>query len=560
MIIAGKSSEADSFLSQMLDELPMDPDAWFLKLTVMRFAPAQTTNAQVMDMARNALVRRWNLVHDEILNGPTSQPASAPAGVPQAGPAKEGATTPAKVEPLDAGPVIAKVKDPAGAEAKNLAQSAVSDLASFEVYFANQPAAAKPWIDALSQMGADETLIGRLNGWVALQAGQVPQAREIFAKTADKDPLARLGLLKADEAEKKPVDAEAVRKLLTENRVGLVAAILWEALRGANAAPTTQPSAAAIASVVGAFPKNWLLLTDQRVTRRVYEVRAEPVTANVAYGDPMLMSVTVKNAGDQDIEINPDALLKPDVWLDANTLGIERRQFQGVAFDQLGGEIVLRPRATTSQVVRLDVRDLRAALAGSVGVSTRVNGVVVSNALISTGGAFPGPGGVAANFDRTCVYIGLPVGTPAGRKQLDAMLASPSPLDRMHAGDILAGVNRVAAQKEASPEVKKLAADLNASLTKLRGDASPAVAGWASYLSATTGPSEQSNAVAMEMAKSGDWATRLLSLFVGGSNANDVAAALADDPDAAVKAAAAATVELMQSPTTRAASQPAQSN
>ncbi len=40
-IIAGKMSVADSFLSQLLEETPMDADAWFLKLTVMRAAPAR---------------------------------------------------------------------------------------------------------------------------------------------------------------------------------------------------------------------------------------------------------------------------------------------------------------------------------------------------------------------------------------------------------------------------------------------------------------------------------------------------------------------------------------
>ena len=556
-IIAGKTQVADSFLSQLLEETPMDADAWFLKLTVMRMAPAQANNAQVMDMARAALVRRWNAVHDEILNGPTSRPATEPAGEGPGAAKEPAATMPVKVDALDPAPVIAKVKDPNQEGARNAAEAALSDLAWFEIYYAKDSAAAKRWIDVLSQMGAEEVLMTRLNGWAALQAGQVPQARETLSKTAEKDALARLGLLKADEAEKKPVDEEVAKKLLTENRVGLVAAVLWEALRNTKVTPTTQPSSTAIAAAVGAYPKNLLALSDQRVTRRVYEVRAEPVAGNVAFGDPMLVTVTVRNTGDQDIEIDPDALLKPDVWLDANTLGIDRRQFHGVAFDRIGGAIVLPPRASTSQVVRLDVGGLLTALQGSVGVSTRVGGDVVTNPLITTNGAFPAPGGISATFDRTCVYVGMPVGTPQGRKQLEAMLASAAAVDRMHAADVIAGVNRVAGAKDASPEVKKLAAELNASLGKLRGDSSAPVAAWASYLSATTDPAGQGGAVAADMAKSGDWATRLLSLFVGGAGEKDVAASLANDPDATVKAAAAPTVEMKQAPTTRAASQPA---
>jgi hypothetical protein len=557
-IIAGKTSVADSFLSQLLSELPLDADAWFLKLTVMRIAPAQTTNAQIMEMARNALVRRWNGVHDEVLNGPTSQPATAPAQTQDgAGAMKESATTmPAKVDPLDPASVIAKLKDPKNAEGKNAVEVALSDLAWFEIYYANQPAAAKPWIDSLLQMGADETQMARLNGWAALAAGQVQQAREKLSKTAGKDPLARLGLIKADEAEKKPVDEEAARKLLNENRMGLVAVMVWEALRGTKVAPTTQPSAGSITAALGKFPNTWLSLSDQRVARRAYDLRVEPVGSGVSYGDPMLFTVTVRNTSEQDIEINPDALLKPDVWLDASTLGLNQHQFHGVAFDQLGGQIVLPPRASTSQVVRLDVRELRVALMVNVGTSTRVNGNAITNPLVTSEGAFPGPAGVAATFDRTAVQIGLAIGTPPGRKQLDAMLASNSPLDRLHAADILAGLNRVAGMKESSTEVKNLATELNTSLVKLRADSSPAVAAWASYLCATTGPEEQRMGVAGEMAKSGDWTTRLLSLFVGGKADQESAAVLANDGDATVKAAAAATVEMMRSPTTQAASQP----
>jgi hypothetical protein len=105
--------------------------------------------------------------------------------------------------------------------------------------------------------------------------------------------------------------------------------------------------------------------------------------------------------------------------------------------------------------------------------------------------------------------------------------------------------------------VKKLASDLNVSLMKLRSDPSPAVAGWASYLCATTEPKEQAGAVAAEMAKSADWPTRLLSLYVGAPNQKELAASLTGDADPTIRAAATATTELIQSPTTHPATQPA---
>lgn len=562
-IIAGHGASADTFLGRMLDELPLDPDAWFLKLTIAKASAGEVTFGQTLELARNALAQRWNAVREEILNGPPAPAATQPASSPApAAPPAPAATAPAKVEPLDPAPVIAKLKGADNANATDAAVGALVDLAWFELYHANQPDAARKWIDALAGglLPADSPVLLRLVGWHALQSGQVPQAREAFTKIAGGDALASLGLVRADQAEKKAPDVEAVRSLLAAHRTGLVGAIVWDALRDLKITPATQPAVAGIAEDLKKFPGSWLSLFDARDVRRVYDLRAEPVESNVPPGDPMLFRVTVQNTSKNDVTIGPDSLLRPDLWVDGQIMGLNRQMFRGVAYEQLGGELVLRPGASATQVVRVDVGEMRKALANTPATSTRVTGAVVTNPLVMASGVVPGPGGVSVNFLRTAVQVGLPIGNPNGKKQLDAALASKSPLDRLHAADVMAAYVRLAErQGNADESLKKLAADLPSRIDKLRADASPAVAAWAGYLVAAASPAARQEAVAAEMAKSADWSARLLSLFVEGPNQRQIATALANDADATVKAAALATTELLESPATQpaaAASQP----
>jgi hypothetical protein len=270
----------------------------------------------------------------------------------------------------------------------------------------------------------------------------------------------------------------------------------------------------------------------------------------------MLFTVTIQNNSDNDIAIGDDALLRPDLWFDAQTLGLERKSFRGVAYDRIGGELVLRPGATVTQTIRLDVGELRAALANFPGMSTRVGGNVITNPVIASAGALPGPAGASFAFDRTAVQAGLPIGTAAGKKQLDAALASESPVDRLHAADFIAACAGLARHEGAPDDLKKLAKDLTNGLVTLRSDKSPLVSGWASYQMAKIGPDDQTTAIATEMSKSDDWTSRLLSLFVDSKNQKELAAALSNDADPSVKAAALAITEPLETPATQPQTQP----
>jgi tetratricopeptide (TPR) repeat protein len=557
-IIAGHSSVADTLLGQMLDELPLDPDAWFLKLAIGKSSAGQVAYSQTLELARNAMVSRWNAVHDEILTGTSAtQPAVGSSAQ----------TQPATTEPvaaLELEPVIDKLKT-GTAQQKKAFFYVVADLAWFELYYDDQPdaaKAAKKWVDALATTKVDEEVLDRLNGWLQLKLGQPEQATATFSKIADRDPLAELGLIQANKAKSKPVDQLTVTRLLDENRVGLIGAILWLALRSDQTAPATQPAAQGLADEIAKFPKQLLDLLDPRAVRRLYDVQVEPVTTNVGYGDPILMRTTIDNNSDNDITVGADGLLRPDLWFDAQILGLNQRAFRGVSYDQIGNELVLRAHTSTAQTIRLDQGDLYAALHALPGSSTRLTGDVVTNPVVLSNGVMPGPAGASSPFSRSVLYSGVLLSQPSGKKQIDAALASTSAADRIRALDILAGYVRLAGREGMSEDLKKdlekLVADLPQSIARLRSDSSPLVGGWASYLSATLAAGDVQANAASEMSRSPDWATRLLSLFVPGSSQREVATRLAkEDPDATVKSAATATIELLEQAATQPSSQPA---
>ena len=537
-VIVGHADAADGVLAQMLQQRPLDSDAWFLKLSMTKAGAAP--DPQLIAFARSALIQRWNAVHDEVLGiAPTTKPADSAAPP---------TTQPVQVEPDEVASVVKKLGEAPDAMKKNAVVAALSDLAWFEIYFASQADAGQKWIDQLSTVSPeDPAIIARLTGWKQLRANQNDTARETFAKVADQDALSKFGMLQADVAEKKPLDEAAASKLLADHRLGVTAAILWQSLRNDKTIPATQPAADGVRDELRKFPRFWLSMIDHRATRHVYDLRVEPLAPTVLFGDPMLVRVTLQNQSDQDITIGPGSLVRPDLWFDGQTLGLDRQIFPGVAYDQITGELVLHPNASVSQVVRIDLGGIRKLLDNSPATMTRIGAECLTNPVLTSAGATPAPGGLSTTISRGISYVGLAiVAQPADKKRLDAMVASQKAVDRIHAADELAGYVNVIARSQTEENVKKLGADLGRTLDTLKADASPAVSAWVMYLAAA-----QQATLVEQMAKSPDATTRLLSLFAGPTASQQATAkTLAGDADPLVKQAAQATLELSDQPTT----------
>ena len=197
-------------------------------------------------------------------------------------------------------------------------------------------------------------------GLASVISGHASAARDILSKIQKEDPLSEFGAITADQLDKKPVDPARIRNLLDENRTGLVGAMLWTTFKNETDRPSAKLSAAAIQAQVKNFPAPMLMVIEPRQAVRVYAIEAEPLQTTYDFGTPVLASVTIQNISNVDLTVGGDSLLHPDLWFDAQTLGIAGQIFPGVAFDQLQGAMVLRPHQQVSQIVRLDEGSLRA--------------------------------------------------------------------------------------------------------------------------------------------------------------------------------------------------------
>lgn len=548
--IAGKLDSADIRATDILKGQPLDADAWLLHLTVAR-AQSEESFKIAVDLAQTAFTRRWNRMHGEILSGH----ASTEPAVPDNAGGEERA--PEKIQPLDPAPILQKVQKPGNEGMKAAVVSVASDIAWFELYFDHNADAAGKWIDVLRPLlPADAPTLQRLLGWQALVAGKLPQARAILAKNQDRDPLSKLGVITADRLEKKPIDPATVQTLLDNNRVGLIGAMLWTTFKNEAVRPTSRPSAAAVEAEVNAFPRDALLrVLEPRQASGVYAIEAEPLQTTFEFGTPVLARITISNNSDVDITVGSDALLHPDLWFDASTLGPDTRRFAGVAFDQLQGAIVLRPHHPVTQVVRLDERSLHRFLQDSpdtqgttVNCWTITNPVPLRDPTTGQETSLPSAGGQAAGFYRTFTYAGVPLSLPSGQQTLRDAMASGSAVQKIHTADLLESYIRQSRKPNADDSQKKLAADLPADLTKLRGDGDALVSGWTNYVSAGVAATpDEAGKIADQMAASPQWSTRLLSLVAGGARPvamrRQVAQKLINDPDSTVKSAAAAMIE-----------------
>jgi hypothetical protein len=268
--------------------------------------------------------------------------------------------------------------------------------------------------------------------------------------------------------------------------------------------------------------------------------------------------VTIKNIGNYDIFIGPAGLLQPHLWFNAQAKGIVTQSYPGVVYDRIANVMVLRPKATASQVIRLDQGELGEALLQRPNGSIIVSGTVLTNPMTLSGGVAIGPGGFAVQFTRNYVRPPSDLHSASSRKKLDEKLASGDPHEKMQALELLAAYVRVLG-KEMDATARASANDYLAGIAKARIDSVPEVAAWAQYLVASLPGVEGREQMLRAMVGSTDWQTRLLGVAaVRAQNAElqqQLAAGVAEsDPDPVIKRLAAAIIAQLKQSTTQPAS------
>jgi hypothetical protein len=409
--------------------------------------------------------------------------------------------------------IAALGKPTAAPEEKGAFASTVGDLAFFELYFGNDPAQAQKWIDALEKIPpSDETTMPRLKGWMQLVKGNAEEARKHLEPIANKDPVAAAGLVRLD-ADKKTGDAEAVR-LLSENRGGMVAALLWGEFkaRGVRAPQPAGDVAKAVRAQLTAFPAGILEILTQ--PQNFYAVRIDPARVAHGYREPMYVRITIQNSSPYDLTLGSDGVIRQDLLFGARaSSGQNQRDMPGLAFDRITGPLVIKPNKTVSgQFIRLDQGPLLQLLDAAPGATIEVAGYAITNPTVNGQSIEVGPAGLRAPFMRKIVRQGFNVANNAAVGKMMANLQNGLPGEKVAAMDLMAAyVPGLMQQANGNQPMKQLAETFVQALSAKQGD--PLVAGFATYHLARVHPDplERAQYIA-QMASDAEWTTRLLSL------------------------------------------------
>jgi hypothetical protein len=468
--------------------------------------------------------------------------------------------------PVDPAEAVRRLKKGEGEDFNGAFVSAAADLAWLELYFAEKPEAAAPWVAALKELlTAENVTVTRLEGWLDLLQGRPDQASEKLASIADRDPLAALGLIRlaGKDASAQAQADELSAKLQERYPTGLVAAMIWSGLKaqGRETKLAVRPGADEVRAELKKFPKDWMEILNQPTA--YYKISAEVLKVAHRYGEPLFAKVTITNVTDYDLAIGADGVLRPDLWFDARLGGLANQAFPGVAYDRIARLVVLPARIALEQLVRIDQGELGQALAANPSVSTQVLASVVTNPVSTSAGVGPGPAGHRQALNKALARGGFPLSQTAARKRAMATLESGTPGEKMRTLDLFAAyVRLLAGAKNIDDATRSVGVEFSEALNRGRDDKMPVVAAWTTFLDAQLGSPAQRGAMVDKLAANENWPARLLALVgaEGGDPARfkELAERLAQtDPEPIVKEYAAATVDYLRNPPPAPATAPA---
>ena len=589
LMFTGQEEPLETLLSSYLKAKPDDADAWFMRL-VKEKAAGDKDNAALMEEARQALRMRWAALALRMAGRDPQQQAPAPADAVAPGAAggpgpfggsgsRPGAdigapapgiglgAAPGAAPGAPAAPQSQPPADPAEAvrrfkagEAEELTGefvSVASDLAWFELYFAEKPESAVPWVAALKELLTAENLtVIRLEGWLDLLQGRPDQASEKLASISDRDPLAALGLIRLagkDAAAQAQADELATR-LQAEHPRGLVAAMVWSGLLAQGRQPKVieLPAAAEVRAEMDKFPKDWVEIINQPTS--YYRITAEVLRVAHKYGEPMLGRVRITNVTDYPLTIGENGVIRPDLWFDARLGGLSTQAFPGVAYDRIARAVVLPPKTAVEQVVRIDQGALGATLSSNPSVSTQVLATVMTNPVSTANGVAPGPAGHRQPFIKAMARGGFPLSQSAARKRAIAAAEAGTPGEKLRNLEMMATyVRLLSAVKELDDATRAAGTEFADVLGRSREDKVSSVSAWATFLSCRVAPPESRAPLVDRLAANANWPGRLLGLIAAEGLPAQQQLALAErlaqeDAEPVVKEYAAATAENLRNP------------
>jgi tetratricopeptide (TPR) repeat protein len=385
-VIADQLQTAQQLIGRLIEVDPTNADATFLALLIEKRGGNAEKIKPAADKVQAAVVTRLSRISDE-MNGRE----------PQAG----GATTQPNTN-VDIAADLKKLGELNNTQLSGSYAASLADLAWLELYFNGSSAGAAPYIQALQTvLPEDSPTLARLQGWSLLVDGKKDEARVKLSAVADRDPLAMLGILRLDSAEQSPDKlTAAAKKVLADHASGLVGAVLIEGLRDKVGLMPPGPSAPFIRAELEKFPREWLEILDFTKAKNFYNLKADPLKVGHSFGEPILARISITNTGKYDLTIGPEGAIRQDVWIDVTIKGMAPTSIPGVAFERMGQKLVIKPKESIAQIVRVDQDGLAQYLAAKPTIQVPLYFSLLTNPLTQATGIAPGPGGYRQQFTR----------------------------------------------------------------------------------------------------------------------------------------------------------------
>ncbi|HZZ43898.1 MAG TPA: hypothetical protein VFE58_13255 [Tepidisphaeraceae bacterium] len=544
LIVGGQMDAAQKLVGQILTANPGAVEVWFLKLTMDKAGGVAADFDASKSKAGVALSNRLQEVRSKAgEKGATTRPVDAGGGL---------------MVPDLAGDLSA-VKARTTTDVRDAYVAVLADIAWYQTYFLEQPVSPGVMDFLRQSLPADNVTLARIEGWNSLVQGKADDAKVKLSAIADRDPLAKLGMMKM-AAKGDATNAEE-RKLLNDNPSGLLGAILVEAMKGNPAVQLIKsPQAEAIEGAVGHFPKDLLKILD--TPQEFYAVRGEPLQIAHGFGEPLVVQVTIQNLSDYDLTVGTDGVIHPDLWFDARLRGGVDQQVPGVAYDRIADAGVLKSRKEFTQKIRLDQGQFGQVLASNPSVSVQVQAGVMTNPQPAQNGLVPGVAGYRVEFPRVMERVATPISGAPQRQKIYTTIANGNGDEKIRAMELLGTYVRVIrGGKDVSKEALGVADEMVNAIRTGMSDAEPSVQAWAEYISALVGPPEQLGSALKQMMADKSWEKRMLALSVEPMLPAEIRTQVGgkmglDDADPTVKAYAQAQGELQAIAATQPAAAP----
>ena len=489
---------------QLIDSLllanPSDYDALALRLILERLKSDTAAADKTMTTMRTVLLNRLQTTRKALGDTTaTTRPADSIAMV-------EWGSYDDDIK------LIKENKDGKGDELKAPYSDILAEIAWMEIYFKQkeQDPNPQPTIAALHQLlPAENPLLARLDGWNFLRNGDKDQAKVKLSAVKDVDPIAALGLVTMmDDKEAK----DEGTKLISRNPVGMNVVIMLDALRTKNV--SLEPDGkltAPILKVLSDFNGTWMSIMD--TPGSFYTLKIEPLRVSHAFGEPMLMRVSIENKSEFPITIGPEGVIRQDLWFDAEFRGIVSQNMMGAAYDRIDSEIVLKPKSVTTKIVRVDQGNLSQLMTSQPFPALQVTFRVRTNPSTSGNGLAPA-GQIVQS--KTVERSGFGF-SPAQMMKLSQGLQNSNPGDKINKTDLAAAIALILSQQQGNDDARKTSAQLVELLKQLSNESSSPAAVWANgTLARISPPDDRPTACGKLLNDQARWTSRLLGLaFLG---------------------------------------------